>query len=205
ASVFTLPAADADVERAAVAGMKGLEIDTRGPVHEAFAQPFDLTPEPGPVVPKEPPPPIPELPPEQRPEGDNVQFLPGYWAWDAPRNNFIWISGISRNAPRDRQYVPVYWSETPKGWRWVRGFWAGAEQQRVPSAPQPPATLDQGPSVPPPDANYFYIPGTWIYRTPQWLWRPGYWSPRHAGRLWVPPHYVWRPGGYILVHSYSGS
>src|SRR5262249_11640078 len=113
ASAYTSLAADADVERGAVAGMKGFEIDTRGPVHEAFAQPFDLQPEPGPVVPKEPPPPIPELPPEQRPEGDNVQFFPGYWAWDADRNNFIWISGIYRNAPKDRQYVPGYCPKTP--------------------------------------------------------------------------------------------
>src|SRR5262249_16720995 len=37
-----------------------IEVQTRGPLHEAFAQPFDMPPEPGTLVPKEPPPPIPE-------------------------------------------------------------------------------------------------------------------------------------------------
>src|SRR5687767_12022691 len=58
-----------------------VEVQTRGPVHEAYAQPFDATPEPNMAVPKAPPEPIPELPPEERPEGDNVQWIGGYWAW----------------------------------------------------------------------------------------------------------------------------
>ena len=116
-----LPVANADVQRVEAPEMKGLEVETRGMVHEAFAQPFELQPEAGPVVPKEPPPPVPELPPAQRPEGDNVQFLPGYWAWDADRNDFLWISGIYRNAPPGRQYVAGYWTQAPEGWRWVQG------------------------------------------------------------------------------------
>ena len=40
----------------------------RGPVHEAFAQPFQANPQPGPVVPKRPPDPIPEEPPDQKPQ-----------------------------------------------------------------------------------------------------------------------------------------
>src|SRR5688572_21929692 len=69
----------------------GLQIETRGPVHEAFAQPHELNAEPNPPVPKAPPPGVQEEAPEQRPEGDNVQWLPGYWAWDADRNEYIWI------------------------------------------------------------------------------------------------------------------
>src|SRR5262245_25059100 len=197
-----VPVASADAPRVEVPEMKGLVIETRGMVHEAFAQPFDLQPEPGPVVPKEPPPPVPELPPAQRPEGDNVQFLPGYWAWDADRNDFLWVSGIYRNAPPGRQYVAGYWTQTPEGWRWVQGFWAGANQQQVPYTPEPPATLDNGPSLPPADANQFYVPGTWIFRQPQSVWRPGFWSPRIAGRIWVPAHYVWTPAGFIFVEGY---
>src|SRR5262245_46058152 len=68
-----------------------VQVQPRGPLHEAFAQPNDPIPQPGQAVPKEPPPPIPELPPEQRPEGANVQWLAGYWAWDAPRNEFVWV------------------------------------------------------------------------------------------------------------------
>src|SRR5690349_195916 len=54
---------------------KGIEIQGRGQIHEAFAQPLETQPEPAQPVPKEPPPTIPEQPPEQRPEGDNVQWI----------------------------------------------------------------------------------------------------------------------------------
>src|SRR5438270_31607 len=87
-----------------VARPADIEIQTRGPVHEAFAQPFDLKPEPGPAVPKEPPAPIPEVPPEERPQGDNVQWIGGYWAWDADRGDFMWVSGTFRNPPAGRQF-----------------------------------------------------------------------------------------------------
>src|SRR5712692_6012726 len=36
-----------------------ISVLTRGPVHEAYAQPVDKNPQPGPVVPKKPPPPFP--------------------------------------------------------------------------------------------------------------------------------------------------
>src|SRR5262245_37707967 len=62
-----------------------VEVLTRGPVHEAYAQPFTVQNGPGNAVPKEPPPPVPEEPPDQKPEGDSAQWIPGYWAWDAER------------------------------------------------------------------------------------------------------------------------
>src|SRR4051812_36475341 len=71
----------------------GEQVLTRGPVHEAFAGIVSYTPEPGVVVKKAPPEPIEELPPEEKPEGDNVAWIPGYWAWDDERNDFLWISG----------------------------------------------------------------------------------------------------------------
>src|SRR5207245_5076010 len=54
----------------------GIEVESRGPVHEAFAQPFDKNVTPSPVVPKKPPAPVPEEPPEQRPavgKGQSVE------------------------------------------------------------------------------------------------------------------------------------
>ena len=45
------------------------------------------------TLPKEPPPAIEELPPEQKPDSDNVQWIPGYWQWDAERGDFVWLSG----------------------------------------------------------------------------------------------------------------
>src|SRR5262245_24412570 len=107
----------------------GIEVQARGPIHEAFAQPVDFQAEPSPLVPNQPPPPIPEEPPAQKPDGENVQWLGGYWSWDADRNEFLWISGVWRNAPPGRRYVEGYWENTPDGWRWVPGFWAPEGQQ----------------------------------------------------------------------------
>src|SRR3954447_19853543 len=60
----------------------GVEPQTRGPVHEAFAQPETADPQPSPIVPKRPPDGIDEMPPEEQPEGANVGWIPGYWAWE---------------------------------------------------------------------------------------------------------------------------
>ncbi len=55
---------------------------TQGPVHEAFAAPVVHDPKAGPVIAKAPPDPIQESPPDQKPSGQNIQWIPGYWAWD---------------------------------------------------------------------------------------------------------------------------
>ena len=91
------------------AGQNGVEVLTRGPVHEAFAETITFDPEPGIVVPKAPPDPIEEMAPDQRPEGANVTWIPGYWGWDDERNDFLWVSGIWRALPPGRQWVPGYW------------------------------------------------------------------------------------------------
>src|SRR5436309_1999360 len=59
------PAAEAPAEPAA--GQEGVVVQTRGPVHEAYAQAYERAPEPGPVVARRPPEPVPEEPPDQKP------------------------------------------------------------------------------------------------------------------------------------------
>ena len=76
--------------------VEGVEELTRGPIHEAFANPVTDDTDSRLVVPKQPPEPIAEEPAELRPEGDGVVWIPGYWAWDAEREDFIWISGVWR-------------------------------------------------------------------------------------------------------------
>jgi hypothetical protein len=180
----------------------GIEVAPRGPIHEAFAQPFRLNPEPGPLVAKQPPAPVPELPPDQKPEGDNVQWIPGYWAWDSERNDYLWVSGIYRNMPPGRKYIPGYWAHTDDGFRWVPGYFAPEQQAEVPLVPQPPASLDNGPSIPPSDSNTFYTPGVWVYNGVEFVWRPGFWSAFRPDRIWISSCYVWTPGGYIFVNGY---
>src|SRR4051794_17527054 len=65
-----------------VENIEGVEVLTRGPMHEAYAAPQALNPSPSPIVPKAPPAPIPELPPDQKPDGAHVVWISGYWAWD---------------------------------------------------------------------------------------------------------------------------
>jgi hypothetical protein len=105
------------------AAQEGVEVMARGPVHEAFAEVSIRSPRPSPVVNKQPPNPIEEMPPDQKPEGANVIWLPGYWAWDDDRSDFIWVSGIWRDVPPDRQWVAGYWNQVEEGWQWVGGYW----------------------------------------------------------------------------------
>ena len=116
----------------------GVEVLTRGPVHEAFAETVTFDPEPGVVAPKAPPVSIEELPPEQRPEGTNVAWIPGYWAWDDERTDFLWVSGIWRALPPGRQWMPGYWAKSRAGSQWTSGYWADAKATEVEYLPEPP-------------------------------------------------------------------
>ena len=49
------------------------DVQSRGPVHEAFAQPGDLKVEAGAIIPLQPPAPIQEAPPEMRPDKDSIR------------------------------------------------------------------------------------------------------------------------------------
>jgi hypothetical protein len=180
----------------------GATVQPRGPVHEAYAQPYDANPRPGPVVPKKPPAPITEVPPDQKPEGDNVQWIPGYWAWDSDRNDFLWVSGFWRVPPPDRKWVPGHWGDGEGGWQWVPGFWAAAERQEAPYQEPPPASLDYGPSMPAPDEDSIYSPGCWVLRDSRYLWRPGYWMAARPGFVWCPAHYCSTPAGCVFVDGY---
>jgi len=175
---------------------------TRGPVHEAFAGMIEFNPEPGIIVKKQPPEPIEEVPPDERPEGDNVSWIPGYWAWDDDRNDFMWISGTWRSLPPGREWMAGYWTPVSKGYQWVSGYWADTAQREVAYLPQPPETIEAGPSVPAPSADYIWTPGCWVWYSGHYAWRPGYWAVGRPDWDWVPAHYVWSPGGYIFVGGY---
>jgi hypothetical protein len=179
-----------------------MEVLARGPIHEAFAEPVDNRPSSGRLIPKQPPAAIEELPPDQKPAGDNVQWIPGYWAWDDDRNDFIWISGIWRNEPPGRQWIPGHWDQISGGWQWSPGFWGLQDQQQLEFLPPPPNPVPAAASVPAPNANSVFVPGTWVYRDTRYLWRPGYWVGYRPGWVWVPPHYVWTPAGFVFVDGY---
>lgn len=179
-----------------------VQVLTRGPVHEAFAETVTFDPRPGIVVPKMPPDAIEELPPEQRPEGANVTWIPGYSAWDDERDDFLWVSGIWRDLPPGRQWVPGYWTESDSGAQWISGYWADAKVREVQYLPEPPATAEVGPNIDAPSADYIWLPGCWVWHQNRYAWRPGYWAQVQPNWDWIPAHYVWSPRGYVFVDSY---
>src|SRR5262249_45078856 len=138
----------------------------------------------------------------QRPEGDNVQWIPGYWSWNEDAQDFLWVSGVWRQVPPGRRWVPGYWTEADNGWQWVSGFWAPADREELPYQPPPPASLDTGPSAPAPNDDSSYIPGAWNYQANQYVWQPGAWQANRPGQVWIPASYVWTPQGYIYVPGY---
>ena len=174
----------------------------RGPVHEAYAEPAETRPEAGPIIPKQPPEPIQEQPPDQKPAGDSIVWIPGYWAWDDETTDFTWISGFWRDPPPSRVWTPGHWQEVDGGWQWVAGLWAAQNAQEVEYLPPPPASIDNGPSIPATDETSTYVPGCWVYRETRYLWRPGYWVEANPNWCWIPDHYCWTPAGYLFVGGY---
>ncbi len=181
---------------------QGAQVLTRGPVHEAFAGIITFNPEPGIVVTKAPPEAIEELPPEEKPEGDNVTWIPGYWAWDDERSDFLWVSGTWRALPPGRQWMAGYWGNTTQGFQWTSGYWADAMAREATYLPPPPVTVEVGPNIAAPSAEYGWTPGCWIWYQSRYAWRPGYWAPGRADWDWTPARYVWTPRGCIYVGGF---
>ena len=174
----------------------------RGPVHEAFAEPWQKDPVDFPLVSETPPPPVDEVPPEVQPAGTNVQWISGYWAWDDQASKFIWISGLWRDVPPGQSWNPGQWFASAEGWQWIPGYWASAEQTETTFVPEPPQSIDNGPSSAAPGEDYFYVPGSWLFQDDQYVWRAGYWCPRLENRVWVPAYYIGTAEGYVYCPGY---
>jgi WXXGXW repeat (2 copies) len=194
---------------------KGIDVQARGPVHEAFANP---SAESGAIapVPKKPPLAIEEMPPAEKPEGQ-VAWIGGYWHYDDDRKDFLWVSGCWRTTPPGRQWIGGYWREQGDQWQWVSGFWAANTAQAAPAAggqpaaakpaeltyyPEPPKPPQVAPPGPQPSPDTFYMPGAYVWRDGRYVWVAGYWSRVQPGYMWVPGHYRWSPYGYVYVPGY---
>lgn len=203
-AIETLPPPLDDLASIAPASFQdeNVEILTRGTLHEAFASVHQANVEPAPLVDNVPPQPIDEVAPEYKPEGNNVQWIPGYWAWDDGQTDFIWISGVWRDVPPGRQWVPGYWNEEHSQHRWVSGFWTEQQANEVGYLPQPPTSLDNGPSVQSPGEDHFYVPGNWDYQNGDYRWLSGHWQPVVKNWIWIPARYAWTPHGCVYVSGY---
>ena len=183
---------------------QGVEVQARGPVHEAFAE-LTAEPQPTKVVPKEPPKPLDEMPPEEKPDGD-VTWIGGYWAWDDDRADYLWVSGVWRTPPPGKEWVAGYWRQEGDGWQWAPGFWTPASKQDAPQdvtyLPQPPEAPKVAPPGAPPAADTFYVPGHWEWKDGNYLWVSGYWARVQPNYVWVAGHFRWTPGGYVYLAGY---
>jgi hypothetical protein len=181
----------------------GAEVMTRGPVHEAYAVPISAGQTAGIIVPKQPAAPIEEIPPDMKPEGQNSTWIPGYWSWDDERRDFIWVSGVWRVPPPGFQWMPGYWQDAQgQGFQRISGYWMPAHLQETTYLPQPPQSVETGPTSNPPGPNYFWVPGNWQWRDNRYLWQPGYWTAYQSDWIWVPATYCWSPRGWVYVPGY---
>jgi hypothetical protein len=178
-----------------------VEVLTRGPVHEAFAQPVILDEGAEFMISRRPPPPLDELVPNERPHGSHIVWIPGYWIWDTDRNDFIWVTGCWRAVPPNTSWVPGYWAQARSGYQWIAGFWTTADTDEIEYLPAPPATLEEGPQ----GAGYpnsIWIPGCWVRHQGRYAWRPGFWEQANPNWVWEPAHYVVTPRGWVYVDGY---
>src|SRR5205085_4913920 len=171
---------------------EGTEVQARGPIHEAFAQPSAQKQEPAPTIAKKPPEPIDELPPDEKPDAAGAIWISGYWAWDDDREDFLWVSGIWRVPPPERQWMPGYWQEADGAWRWVSGYWSASESVEL--LPAPPAPIDE--AIPPPASkDQVYVAGNWVYRETRYFWQPGHWIVLRPNWVWIRARFYWTPVG----------
>jgi len=177
------------------------EVQARGPVHEAFATIVDGKLAPTPVVTKAPPAPLNEQPPDLKPEGDDVEWIGGYWYWSDDQNDYLWVSGCWRDAPPGRDWLPGQWVRARDGYHWVSGAWLPEGTTQVALLPPPHEPIEEDAGNPP-TATSVFVPGTWVWKDARYVWRPGQWIEQPAEWVWQPAHYIWTPSGYVFVEGY---
>ena len=178
------------------------EVLSRGPVHEAFAEPVVMQLQTGLIAPQQPPPNIEEVPPAEKPQGSQFVWIPGYWSWDADRSGYIWVSACWRAAPPRMSWVPGYWAQVSGGWEWIAGYWATAAAKEIVYLPAPPAIEDVEPVTIQPSTDMIWVPPCMYWSNGQYIRRAGYWLTAQPDWIWVPAHYVVTPRGYIFAEGH---
>lgn len=179
------------------------EVLERGAIHEAYAQPVLVRPSPGPILDRKPPEPLQEVPPEEKPDGENIRWIGGYWRMDEDRKDFVWVSGFWRQIPPGMEWIPGKFIKTEEGWRWYPGFWKSLEDKLEEAVEDPPPPIPEvGPSIPAPQPNMVWSQGYWLRQNGAYAWRSGFWMTHRPGWVWTPTCWVYTPGGYIRTPGF---
>ena len=67
------------------------------------------------------------------------------------------------------------------------------------SPPPPPRKIAK---IRKPGANYFWVPGHYVWRNGSYHWASGYWKKKRPGRVWVSGHWVKRGGHWVYVKGH---
>ncbi len=142
----------------------------------------------------QPPPAVPERAGAGRPSPDAV-WIGGYWAWDEPRREFAWASGVWRVPPRGETWVPGRWARDDRGWYRVPGSWSRRRDWRTEG---PPVDRPEETAGPAPSPAYLFVPGTYAPDGDNLAWRPGRWIEGRPGQEWIPSGWVRRGSGWTF-------
>lgn len=212
---------EAELDTAAVSSLRRLaeaqanvaanvsQFDTllSGPVHEAFMQPFNGTAASGVVVQATPPKPLREIAPRFIPQGDDIQWIPGYWSAMPGQNGdsqFVWVSGTFRRMPPGRKWMSGGWVQVADGHQWTPGAWVPEDfsvQSSVVDA-TPTAIADLGPVGEAPSANHMWVPPQHVLNDGQIVVQDGFWSEGNQNWVWTPARLIPTANGVIPVSGY---
>lgn len=176
-----------------------IKIFNEGTLHEAtLTRPFN--PIPLQAIEKTPP----ELISEDIPFQTDAKsiWINGYWDWNPLMKRFVWMTGIWRKPPPEHKWIPGFWKRYDTGWVRFSGFWSLNTDFSYISL-TPPDPITEYPQNRPATAN-FWMSGYWHYfaESEEYGWVPGAWLTMDPDWVLIPPHYIWRPEGFIFIPAY---
>jgi hypothetical protein len=179
-----------------------IKIYEEGPINEAYLSKFGGNNLILDAIPREPPYPINERIPPQT--DMQAEWVPGYWAWQDEINDFVWVSGVWRKPPPGHLWISGFWKKFEEGWVWIHGFWNRMSEANLHYIGiAPPDSIEED-VPPPPNEGYAWNPGYWhfAFNEHEYQWMPGSWEELDPNWILIPAHYIWRPGGYLLISPY---
>jgi len=184
-----------------------IEVLLSGPVHEAFLQPFDGNVTPGQVIHQAPPLPLHEIAPRFMPEGNGIQWIPGYWSTlpDAKGiNDFVWVSGTFRRVPPGRTWMSGGWVKVADGFRWTPGAWVPADFNlaKAQTVSVPPSLGNLAPVGTAPSALHTWVPPQQLFENGKWVARDGFWTRGHSDWVWNPARLIPTATGTLRIDGF---